>query len=154
MACGGCHERTATRNTGGHLRGKQFLLIQRSHPRGGAKAWWTRAPGLLSFSIFPLYPSIPSTPPPCPFTRNDLSLFLFLSSRRKIFSLLPPLLPPSVSRLSREKNTRLEERGPRHTTRRHTPAVNIYPRLKSNEPPHLLAYLPVARVKFVPVIKG
>ena len=148
MACGGCHERTATRNTGGHLRGKQFLLIQRSHPRGGAKAWWTRAPGLLSFSIFPLYPSIPS---PLPFYKERSRveiLSLFLSSRRKIF---PPLLP---SRLSREKNTRLEERGPRHTTRRHTPAVNIYPRLKSNEPPHLLAYLPVARVKFVPVIKG
>lgn len=152
MACGGCHERTATRNTGGHLRGKQFLLIQRSHPRGGAKAWWTRAPGLLSFSIFPLYPSIPSTPPPCPFTRNDLaskfSLSLFFSRLLLLF------FPPLVSRLSREKNTRLEERGPRHTTRRHTPAVNIYPRLKSNEPPHLLAYLPVARVKFVPVIKG
>ena len=67
LACGGCHERTATRNPGGHLRGKQFLLIQRSHPRGGAKAWWTRAPGLLSFSIFPLYPSIPS---PLPFYKE------------------------------------------------------------------------------------
>lgn len=109
------------------------------------RSWTSLLLDLPSLSVHTVNPS------PLPFyeerSRVEI-LSLFLSSRRKIF---PPLLP---SRLSREKNTRLEERGPRHTTRRHTPAVNIYPRLKSNEPPHLLAYLPVARVKFVPVIKG
>lgn len=136
---------------GGAFEGETVLIDSEEPPSRRSKSlvdprsWTSLLLDLPSLSVHTINPS------PLPFyeerSRVEI-LSLFLSSRRKIF---PPLLP---SRLSREKNTRLEERGPRHTTRRHTPAVNIYPRLKSNEPPHLLAYLPVARVKFVPVIKG
>ena len=85
----GCHERTAT-NGGGHPRGKQFLLIQRSHPHGGAKAWWTR-------SWTSLLLDLPSSSPrqPVPFTNEcsrspSLALHLFLRPSR----LLPPRSSP------------------------------------------------------------
>ena len=162
----GCHERTAT-NGGGHPRGKQFLLIQRSHPHGGAKAWWTR-------SWTSLLLDLPSSSPrqPVPFTNEcsrspSLALHLFLRPSR----LLPPRsspLPQNPLRLGPfifillillslspshslslsllflffcSKQIRLRSR---HRCKVSTavrlkvsgpPWVNVYPRLKSNEPP-------------------
>lgn len=141
---------------GGAFEGETVLIDSEEPPSRRSKSlvdprsWTSLLLDLPSLSVHTVNPS------PLPFYEERsrveiLSLSLSLVSSKNP---PPPLPSPHVSRLSREKNTRLEERGPRHTTRRHTPAVNIYPRLKSNEPPHLLAYLPVARVKFVPVIKG
>lgn len=88
LACGGATNEQ--RRTGGHPRGKQFLLIQRSHPHGGAKAWWTRSWTSL---LLDLPPSSPRQP--VPFTNEcsrspSLALHLFLRPSR----LLPPRSSP------------------------------------------------------------
>lgn len=126
-------------------------MIQRSHPRGGAKAWWTR-------SWTSLLLGLPSSSPcqSVPFPNEDsqspslaLDLSTPFSGLPRLYAFPDPLSSghPSIF-LFRSQFARNRVRVPtrRASLKESGPPVNIYPRLKSNKAR--------GRAEFTSVIKG